>query len=127
MGDSGHINETVETIDMLIVSAIEQLKKSQKRSDEHAILIYLQKKGSSMNQQTLSLSIASFIKNGIILNKPSSGKNCCSVKPNMGTEQISATPKSFIMEQLYVMKKCVEDFRSENVTSNRVKLSCTSY
>ena len=29
MGDSEHINETVETIDMLIVSAIEQLKKKQ--------------------------------------------------------------------------------------------------
>ena len=38
MGDSEHINETVETIDMLIVGAIEQLKKSKKRSDEHAIL-----------------------------------------------------------------------------------------
>ena len=30
MGDSEHINETVETIDILIVSAIEQLKKKQK-------------------------------------------------------------------------------------------------
>ena len=30
MGDSERINETVETIDMLIVSAIEQLKKKQK-------------------------------------------------------------------------------------------------
>ena len=29
MGDSEHINETVETIDMLIVSAIEQLKKKK--------------------------------------------------------------------------------------------------
>ena len=29
MRDSEHINETVETIDMLIVSAIEQLKKKQ--------------------------------------------------------------------------------------------------
>ena len=44
MGDSEHINEIVETIDMLTVSAIEQLKKSQERSDEHAILEYLQKK-----------------------------------------------------------------------------------
>ena len=45
MEDSEHINETVETIDMLIVSAIEQLKKqNKKRSDEHAILEYLQKK-----------------------------------------------------------------------------------
>ena len=31
MGDSEHINETVETIAMLTVSAIEQLKKKQKR------------------------------------------------------------------------------------------------
>ena len=30
MGDTEHINETVETIDMLIVGAIEQLKKKQK-------------------------------------------------------------------------------------------------
>ena len=30
MGDSEHINETVETIDMLIVGAIEQLKKKAK-------------------------------------------------------------------------------------------------
>ena len=30
MGDSERINETVETIDMLIVSAIEQFKKKQK-------------------------------------------------------------------------------------------------
>ena len=44
MGDSGHNNETVETIDMLILSAIEQLKKSNKRSDEHPILEYLQRK-----------------------------------------------------------------------------------
>ena len=29
MGDSECINETVETIDMLIVSAIEQLKKAK--------------------------------------------------------------------------------------------------
>ena len=28
MGDSEHINETVETIDMLIVTAIEQLKQN---------------------------------------------------------------------------------------------------
>ena len=74
MGDSEHINETVETIDMLIVSAIEQLKKSKKRSDEHAILEYLQKKGNSINQQTLPLSIASLSKNGIIINKPSVAK-----------------------------------------------------
>ena len=49
MGDSERINETVETIDMLIVSATEQLKKSKKRSDGHAILEYLQKKGNSIN------------------------------------------------------------------------------
>ena len=67
IGDSDHINETVETVDMLIVSAIEQLKKSNKRSDEQAILDYLQKKGNSINQQTLSLCIASLIENGIIL------------------------------------------------------------
>ena len=62
MGDSEHINEIVEIIDMLIVSATEQLKKSQERYDEHAILEYLQKKGNSINQQTLSLSIASLSK-----------------------------------------------------------------
>ena len=87
MGDSEHINETVETIDMLIVSAIEQLKKSKKRSDEHAILEYLQKKGNSINQQTLPLSIASLSKNRIIINKPSSGKIFFSVKPSTATEQ----------------------------------------
>ena len=31
MGDSEHINETAETIDMLIVSATEQLKKKRKK------------------------------------------------------------------------------------------------
>ena len=92
MVDSEHINETVETIDILIVSAIEQLKKSKKRSDEHAILEYLQNKGNSINQQTLSLSIASLSKNGIIINKPLSGKNSFSVKPSIATEQIAATP-----------------------------------
>ena len=40
MGDSEHINKTGETMDMLIVSAIEQLKKCKKRSNEHAILEY---------------------------------------------------------------------------------------
>ena len=90
MGDSEHINETVETIDMLIVSAIEQVKKSKKRSDEHAILEYLQKKGNSINQQTLSLSIASLSKNGIIINKALSDKNSFSVKPIIATEQIAA-------------------------------------
>ena len=85
MGDSEHINETVETVGMLVVSAIKQLKKSKKRFDEHTILDYLQKKGNSINQQKLSLSIASLSKNGIILNKPSSGKNSYSVKPSTAT------------------------------------------
>ena len=85
MGDSEHINETVETVSMLVVSAIKQLKKSKKRFDEHTILDYLQKKGNSINQQKLSLSIASLSKNGIILNKPSSGKNSYSVKPSIAT------------------------------------------
>ena len=85
MGDSEHINETVETVGMLVVSAIKQLKKSKKRFDEHTILDYLQKKGNSINQQKLSLSIASLSKNGIILNKPSSDKNSYSVKPSIAT------------------------------------------
>ena len=85
MGDSEHINEAVETVGMLVVSAIKQLKKSKKRFDEHTILDYLQKKGNSINQQKLSLSIASLSKNGIILNKPSSGKNSYSVKPSIAT------------------------------------------
>ena len=85
MGDSEHINETVETVGMLVVSAIKQLKKSKKRFDEHTILDYLQKKENSINQQKLSLSIASLSKNGIILNKPSSGKNSYSVKPSIAT------------------------------------------
>ena len=85
MGDSEHINETVETVGMLVVSAIKQLKKSKKRFDEHTILDYLQKKGNSINQQKLSLSIASLSKNRIILNKPSSGKNSYSVKPSIAT------------------------------------------
>ena len=85
MGDSEHINEAVETVGMLVVSAIKQLKKSKKRLDEHTILDYLQKKENSINQQKLSLSIASLSKNGIILNKPSSGKNSYSVKPSIAT------------------------------------------
>ena len=68
MGDSEHINETVETINMLIVSATEQLKENKKRPDDHAILDYLQKKGNSINKQTLSLSIASLCKNVITSN-----------------------------------------------------------
>ena len=62
MGDSENINETVKTIDMFTVSTIEQLKKSKKRSAEHAIRDYLQKKGNSINHQTLSPSIASLSK-----------------------------------------------------------------
>ena len=124
----------------------------------------MQIKGNSINQQTLSL--ASLSKNGIILNKPSSGKNSYSIKPSIAPEQIAATPtplenpstpsssaprssesrvfskchddfrieqvenlrvevtalKSFIMEQLYVIKKSVEDFRSENSTPNNLEL-----
>ena len=138
--------------------------KSKKRSDEHVILEYLQKRGNSINQQTLTLSITSLSKNGIIINKPSSGKNSYSVKPGIATEQIATTwnplenpstrdspvpnkscafskshnnfrieqiqnlsaevaaLKSFIIEQLYVIKKSVEDFRSENVTPNNLEL-----
>ena len=124
MGDSEHINETVETIDMLIVSAIEHLKKSKKRSDEHAILEFLQKKGNSINQQTLSLSIASLSKNGVILNKPSSGKNSYSVKPSIATEQIAATPTplenpsrpaSSAPNESHVFSKSHDDFRIEQI------------
>ena len=81
MADSEHINKTGETMYMLIVSAIEQLKKCKKRSNEHVILEYLHKKGNCINQQTLSLSIASLSKNGIIINKPSSGKNSFMLNP----------------------------------------------
>ena len=49
-------------------------------------------KGSNINQQTLSLSIAYLSKNGFILNKPSSGKYPYSVKPSIVTEQFAATP-----------------------------------
>ena len=164
MGDSEHIYKTGETMDMLIVSAIEQLKKCKKRSNEHVILEYLHNKGNCINQQTLSLSIASLSKNGIIINKPSSGKNSFSVKPSIATEQIAATPtplenpstpassfpnksrvffeshddfrieqienlsaevaalKSFIVKQLYVIKKSVDDFRLENVIPNILEL-----
>ena len=34
--------------------------------------------------------------------------------------------KSFIIEQLYVIKKSVEDFRSQNATSNNLELIETS-
>ena len=59
-------------------------------STRHPQLFTKQRNG--INQQTLSLSIASLIKNGIMLNKPSSGKNPYSVKPSIATEQIAATP-----------------------------------
>ena len=77
---------------MLIVSAIEQFQKSKKRSDEHVILSYLQKKINGINLQTLSLSIAAVSKSGIILNKSSSDKNSYSAKPSIATEQIAAKP-----------------------------------
>ena len=126
MGDSEQINQTVETIDMLIFSAIEQLKKSKKRSDEHAILEYLQKKGNSINQQTLSLSIASLNKNGIILNKPSSGKNSYTIKPSIAPEQIAATPTPLEnpstppssaprSSEPSVFSKCHDDFRIQQI------------
>ena len=48
---------------MLIFSAVKPLGKgSKKRSGEHVTFDYSQKKGNSINQQTLSLSIASFVK-----------------------------------------------------------------
>ena len=111
-------------MDMLIVSAIEHLKKSKKRSDEHTILEYLQKKGNSINQQTLSLSIASLSKNGVILNKPLSGKNSYSVKPSIATEQIAATPTplenpsrpaSSAPNESHVFSKSHDDFRIEQI------------
>ena len=71
VSDSGHANETVEAIETLIVSAIEQLKKSVKGSDEQDILDYIQKKENNINQQALSVSIASLSKNSMVLNKPS--------------------------------------------------------
>ena len=92
MGDSVLINETVGTIDILIVSAIEQLKKNKKRSDEHRNLTFLQNKRNSINQRTLSLSIASLIKNGIILTKSLNGKNSYSDKSSLASEKIAGAP-----------------------------------
>ena len=69
VSDSEHVNETVEAIETLIVSAIEQLKKSVKGSDEQDILDYIQKKENNINQQALSVSIASLSKNSMVLNK----------------------------------------------------------
>ena len=62
MGDSEHINETVETIDMSIVSELNNEKKKA-RND-------LMKQTS----ETLSLSIDFLSKSGIIFNKPLGGK-----------------------------------------------------
>ena len=73
------------------MSTIEQLRKNQKRSDENVIFDYLQKRGNDINQQTLSLGIASLSKKGIILNKPSSGKKSYTINHNT-TKQITATP-----------------------------------
>ena len=115
MGDSEHINETAETTDMLTVSAIEQLLKA--RSD--LMSRSSSTTGKSINQQT-SLSIAFLSKNGMILNKPSSGKNCFSVKPSIATEQIAATPiplenpstlSSSAPNESYVFSKSHDDFR----------------
>ena len=36
MGDLEHVNETVETIDMLIVSATEQLKKVRDNEEKNS-------------------------------------------------------------------------------------------
>ena len=122
------------------------------------------RKENSIYQQTLWLSISSLNKNGIIINKSSSGKNSFSVKPSIGTEEIAAPPvplenpstlassfpnesrvfseshddfrieqienlsaevtalNSFIVEQFYVIKKSVEDFRLENVTPDNLEL-----
>ena len=106
----------------------------------------MQKKGNSINEKTLSLSTASLSKNGIILNKSSSGKNSYrkSFTPfssvpdesrvfskshddfriekieNLNAELTAL--KSFIIEQPYVIKKSVEDFRSQNFTPNNIEL-----
>lgn len=58
---------------------------------ENAILHYLKKRANCINQEILSLGIASSSKNGIILNKPSSGINCYTINYNI-TKQIAATP-----------------------------------
>ena len=65
----------MEAIHPLIMSAVEQLKKNQKQSDENAILDYLQKRGNDIYQPTFSLRIAFLSKNDIILNKALSGNN----------------------------------------------------
>ena len=44
MGDSEHINETVEKIDMLIVRAFEQLKKARNNLMSHPRLLGDQQK-----------------------------------------------------------------------------------
>ena len=127
-----HINEAVETIDMLIVSAIEQLKKSKKRSDEHAILEYLQKKGNRINQQTLSLSLTSLSKIEIILSKASSGKNSCSIKASIAPKQIAVTPtplenpSTLSSSEFRVFSKCHDYFRIKQIENLKVQ-SCKLY
>ena len=48
------------------------------------------KRGSDINQKTLSLGIASLSKSGTILNKPLSGKNSYTINPYR-TKRIAAT------------------------------------
>lgn len=50
---------------------------------ENAILDYLKKRANYINQEILSLGIASSSKNGMILNKPSSGLNCYTINHNI--------------------------------------------
>ena len=91
MGGPEHINETVETISMLIVIAIEQLKKKETIWwARHPRLLTKERK--QYKPKTLSLNIASFSKNGMVLNKPSSGKNSYSIKFSITTEKIAPTP-----------------------------------
>ena len=118
------MNETVEIIGTLMVSAIEQLQKSRTRPEEHAFLGYLQKKGNGINQQTLLLRIVSISKNDIILKKPLSCKTSYSVKPFIETEQIAATPTplsnpttplSSAPKESRVFVKSNNDFRIEQI------------
>ena len=79
IADSEHKNKFVEKIDTLK----EQIQKNKKWSDENAILDYLKKRANDINQEILSLGIASSSKKGIILNKPSSGINCYKINHNI--------------------------------------------
>lgn len=124
MADSEHNNEFVEAIDTLVISLIEQSKKNKKRSHENAILNYLQKRWNDINrQQTSSLGIASLSKNGIILNKPSSGKNSYTFNPNT-TEQFVAkssplenpnTPLSSAPKESRVAYKDNDRFKTKEI------------